>query len=244
MKQTLYRTAPLALAALVIAALPTAAGANLVNNGSFEVTNVTITTQFLATTTANWSNSDIGEALVTPNWFFTGQLFPNVGIAGAFPQTSPDGGNFVLSDGDFHNSPLLQTITGLTPSSVYTLSFYQALAQDTEPPITIPGPVSGRWQVSLGASSQLSAFMTGNGATLTFSPWALQTMTFTATSATEVLSFLSIGAGDPPLLGLDGITLAAAVPEPDSLALIGLGGLLLALKLRHERKAKARHQPA
>jgi len=216
---------------------PLAAQANLVGNGSFENTPVTITTVFQNANVASWGGANLGgEALVTPNWFTNGYLFPpNVGIAGPFPQYSPDGGNFVFSDGNYLNSALTQTITGLTPSATYTLTFYQALAQDTEPFVTIPGPVTGRWQVSLGSSTQYGASMVGNGATLTFSPWALQTMSFVANNTSEVLSFLSIGTGDPPLLMLDGVNLAP-VPEPETLALLGLGGLLLALKYRSERR--------
>ena len=54
-------------------------------------------------------------------------------------QTSPDGGNFVFSDGDFMNSAITQTLTGLTPNTTYQLNFWQALAQDKEPNITDPG---------------------------------------------------------------------------------------------------------
>ena len=71
-----------------------------------------------------------------------------VGLAGwpAFPVSSPDGGNFILSDGNFMNSPINQTITGLNPGNTYLLTFYQALIQDVQPfPsssyfITTPGP--------------------------------------------------------------------------------------------------------
>ena len=85
--------------------------------------------------------------------------------------------------------------------------------------------MSAAWLVGFGTAAQTSAGMTANGATLTTSPWALQTMAFTATSATQVLSFLSFGAGDPPLIALDGISLEH-VPEPGSAALVLLAGLL------------------
>lgn len=216
--------------AAALATGATGAWANLVQNGSFENTPVTITTQFLSASVANWSNSDIGEALVTPNWFTSGYLFPNVGVAGPLPATSPDGGNFVFSDGDYHNSAITQTITGLTANTQYTLTFWQALAQDTEPYVTIPGPVTGYWNVNFGGDLQSSAFMKGDGSTLTISPWAQQTMTFTAHTSTQVLSFLSVGTGDPPLVFLDGVSLTASVPEPGALAMMGVGGLLLWLR--------------
>lgn len=234
---TTLRTA-LLLPALALPLLSNSAHANLVTNGSFELTTATTTISFISTSVSSWSNSDIGELLVMPSWYTNGYLVPGVGVAGALPQTSPDGGNFVFSDGDYHNSPITQTINGLTPGNFYKLSFYQALIQDTEQYVTIPGPVSGRWQVSLGSNTQLSAFMTGDGSTLTFSPWALQTMTFKAQSATETLSFLSVGAGDPPLVGLDGINLMP-VPEPDEILLMSLGGLFLATRFFRLKKARA-----
>lgn len=228
---------PLLLAAALLG-LPVAA-ANLVQNGSFENVTVSTTTVFSAAGVANWSNSPSfleGDALVHPSWFTNGYLFPGVGVAGPLPQTSPDGGNFVFSDGNFFNSPIQQTITGLTPGNFYQVTFYQALVQDTEVNVTIPGPVTGHWTVSLGASTANSPFMTGNGATLTISPWAQHSLTLQAGAATEILSFLSVGTGDPPLVLLDGIVLAPVpVPEAGSLALMGLGGLLVAGVYRRTR---------
>ena len=204
-----------------------ACATNLVLNPSFELATATITTQFLLAGVQDWTNSNIGEALVTPNWFTTMMLFPNVGFAGPVPQTSPDGGNFVFSDGDFMNSPIQQTINGLTPGDTYNLTFYQALAEDTEPNVTFPGPVTSLWQVSLGASVQLSTMMFADGTTNTISPWKQESMTFTATNATEVLSFFAIGTGAPPLTLLDGISLVDTAPEPATICLTGIGAVLI-----------------
>jgi hypothetical protein len=228
---------PAILLALVAGSIP--ANANLVSNGSFEISTATTTTQFLSAGVSNWTNSDIGEALVFPSWYTNGYLFPNVGFAGPVPQTSPDGGNFVFSDGDYHNSAINQTITGLAPGGTYVLGFWEALAQDTEPPITVPGPVTGQWQVTFGTSTQYGAFMTGNGITNTISPWTHQSMTFTANSATEVLSFLSVGSGDPPLVLLDGVSLERT-PEPATLALFAIAAVLLGGKYVMRRRALAR----
>jgi hypothetical protein len=238
------RTLRMSFAVLAISLLPFApvapAYAGLVVNGSFENATATITTQFLTAGVSNWSNSNIGEALVLPSWYTLG-LFPNVGLAGPFPQYSPDGGNFVLSDGDYMNSAITQTITGLTPGANYQLSFYQGLAQDTEPNITIPGPVSGRWQVTLGSSpSQLSSMMYADGSIPTISNWKQETMAFTAQNATELLSFFAIGTGDPPMVALDGVSLDATAPEPASFLLMGLGGALLGCGVFvRRRKAQA-----
>jgi len=67
--------------------------------------------------------------------------------------------------------------------------------------------------------------------------WNQQTMTFTATGTSQLLSFLAVGtpAGAPPIVMLDGITINA-VPEPETGTLWGLGLVTLALvKLRRKR---------
>ena len=228
-------TAPPRLAAVLVAGLlAVSANANIVQNGSFENTNVVTTSSFLGNV-IDWTNSDIGEAIVFPSWYAPGIIFPpNVGVAGPLPQFSPDGGNFVFSDGNYRNSAIQQTLTGLTPGASYALSFYQALVQDVELFVTVPGPVTGFWQVSLGSSVLNSAFMNGDGSTLTISPWAQQTMVFTAQNATEVLSFLSVGTGDPPLVLLDGVDVRE-LPEPGTLGLLALGALAFGAAYRRTR---------
>jgi hypothetical protein len=65
-----------------------------------------------------------------------------------------------------------------------------------------------------------------------------QTETFTATSSSEVLSFLAVGnVPVPPFLLLDGVTMndsTPPVPEPGTLPLLlsGLMGSLAVLKSR------------
>lgn len=224
--------AALVAAGLVMAPL---AQANLVLNGSFENTTASITSGFY-NQVANWNNGGPnfnGDSIVLPSWYTLG-LYPGVGVAGALPQYSPDGGNWVFSDGNYHNSAITQTLTGLTPGAIYKISFWEGLIQDTEPGITIPGPVSGYWQVSLGSNSANGASMTGNGATLTFTNWQLETLYLQANSSTEVLSFLSFGTGDPPLVLLDGISVTE-LPEPASLGLVLAAGLAGGAVYRRQR---------
>ncbi len=233
--------------------------ASLVANGSFENTtpNISATTPWSCPSTApcivdDWSLAGApnlyGQMVVHPSFVTNGYLFPanyfylgsqQVGIAGTLP-LSPDGGNFIFSDADFQNSPIDQLITGLTPGALYLLTFYQALAQDTEPGITTPGLVSANWNVSLGSSAvQSSAGMTANGITNTVSPWAQQSMYFTANTASELLRFVSVGSGDPPLIALDGVRLER-VPEPGTWLLAALGLVLTGATYRRTRWQRLR----
>ena len=213
--------------------------ANLIQNGAFEIATATTTTNFQSAGVADWTNSNIGEALVFPSWKTNGYLFPNVSLAGNFPQTSPDGGNFVFSDSDFFTSPIQQTVNGLTVGDIYTLSFYDALDQDTEPNITIPGPTSAYWQVTFGALTQNTSMMYADGSLGTFTNWSLQTMSFKATSVSQVLSFFAVGVGDPPLAMLDGVSLEdTTAPEPAAIALAA-GGLALGAWRIRRRKSQA-----
>jgi hypothetical protein len=150
------------------------------------------------------------------------------------PATSPDGGNFVVADGNqFLDDSISQTITGLTPGQLYELSFWQAAGQQT----TQGGPTTEQWQVSLGNETQSSLLMSNPSEG--FQAWNLQDMTFTATSATEMLTFLAVGspAGGPPFVLLDGVSLTAS-PEPAFLAPVGVG-LFGLLYIRRRRKARA-----
>ncbi len=221
------------------AAMVQPANANLVQNGSFEniSPSVTVTTSFASAGVADWSTSTLGQAIVLPNWYYSGQIFPGVGFAGAVPQTSPDGGNWVISDATYLTGAITQTVNGLNPGDTYDLTFYQGMAQDTEN-ITPPGYVTGQWEVSLGGGSpQYGAAMSADGSVPYFTNWSQQSMSFTATSASEVLSFFAIGTGVPPLVFLDGVDLEdASAPEPATIWLSAIAVTVLGWKLRALRR--------
>ena len=66
-----------------------------------------------------------------------------------------------------------------------------------------------------------------------------ESFTFTATSGSEALSFLAIGTptGVPPFSLLDGVTMVAAVPEPETWALMLCGmGLIGAVQRRRRNR--------
>lgn len=153
--------------------------------------------------------------------------FWNAGVGGNFPGgASPDGGNFVAIDGDASfRVRLEQTLTGLVVGQNYVVSFYQAAAQQ----YGFDGATTERWRVSLGTETHDSTQM--NTANHGYVGWMSESLTFTAQSATSVLSFLALGtpSGQPPFVLIDGITVneTTETPEPSTFALIGCGSLMI-----------------
>lgn len=259
----LRRSLVAGFSAIALVAFGPLAKANLIQNGSFESTSLSNSGPFVASGTgaavlsavADWyvdcaaaaahacSTADPDLTLVFPGTGTTNYGYNNDALymgtpPNTMPATSPDGGNFVAADGDpNYSAPFFQTISGLTAGQTYTLTFYQAAAQQ----VGLSGATTEQFEVTLGSQIQYSTLMTNPSEG--FTPWNQQTMTFTATSASEVLTFLSLGApgGAPPLGLLDGVSLnppsppPASTPEPSGLALIGIGAGIIALR-RLQRK--------
>jgi hypothetical protein len=145
-------------------------------------------------------------------------------------------GNMFASDALYYPGTLSQTVTGLTDKALYTLTFSYALAQQ----VGFTGAnVDNYWQVGFGNASQGSnALSIADGG---FSGWKTATMTFAASSTSQVLSFLAQGTGGPgapPFLLLDNVSLISAVPEPSTWGMM-LGGLgLVGFLARRRRAAK------
>ena len=153
---------------------------------------------------------------------------PNNGSANGLPATSPDGGYYLATDSDYQAAYIQQTINGMTAGDKYMLSFYWAASQQ----LGFSGDTLQHWQVSLGGQTQDTA--TTSLPSHGFSGWMKENMTFTATSSSELLSFLAVGnLPVPPFALLDGVSVHA-VPEPMTLGLIG-AGLAGAVVLRRRR---------
>jgi hypothetical protein len=153
------------------------------------------------------------------------------GVSNGLTASSPTGGNFLSSDADPMTAVMIsQTLSGLTVGASYTLIFDYAAAQyrSTTPGQFQDGPSTSGWNVNFGTDVfQTAALSIG---THGFSGWQRASFTHTATSATEVLSFMAFGApqGVPPAALLDGISLSenqSNVPVPATALLFAIGGI-------------------
>lgn len=223
-----------ALSLAVTVAAPAQAAVNLVMNGDFETTTMTSPQQMNTTNVANWSTTGYsfiffkGTADTTGSYTpqFNNNLTlwgPKNGGTGALPAESPTGGNFVAADGSYETAPITQTITGLNAGANYQLTFWWAGAQQHG----YTGDTTESWGVTFGNQ----AYNTGTVTTPStgFSPWRQASVLFSATAASQALSFLAGGGpsgGQPPFSLLDGVSLVAA-PEPATWAVMvaGLAGV-------------------
>ncbi len=210
-------------------------------------------------TTTNGDGVTVNGRFGTYGLYDPGNIAGATPHGGAIPNTSPGGGNFIVADGAASYSvAIYQTLTGLTPGASYTVSFYYAAGQQD----TFSGNTTEGWQVSFENSAQKTQ-VTANGTTIQDTPtqanisgtstpglvsggfqaWALDTMTFTASASTQVLTFLSMGTpdGEPPAdLLSDVVVNATATPEPASAVTSATGMAALVGLIWFRRKLKAR----
>jgi hypothetical protein len=217
------------------------ARADLITNGSFESTTDGNGQMGFNTNATDWTTSGYNfiYAPGTADTSGANGSFGNVGLWGpgngasnGLPTTSPDGGNYVAADSDFEVGAISQTINGLTVGDTYTLSFDWAAAQQSG----FHGPTSDNWSVSLGSDTQTTA--TSDIPDEGFSGWQTQQFKYTATSTSEVLSFLAGGTpqGEPPFALLDGVSMKQTVPDAAPTALlVGLGALAMSVAALRRR---------
>lgn len=233
----------LALSAAAAFGANLAAANPLVANGGFDLTTNGTNKQLSSspgnaanrTTLAGWTSSngnDGGYNFVLD----TGIITTGASTIGLKNYTSAvDHGNVFASDALYYPGTLSQSIGGLRAGTNYVLTFDYALGQQAG----FDGAnADNYWQVGFGGATAASSKLSiDNGG---FSDWKTATMTFTATSASQVLSFLAKGSspGAPPFMLLDNVSMQAAVPEPSTLSLV-FGGVGLAVFLARRRRKTA-----
>jgi hypothetical protein len=164
----------------------------------------------------------------------------NAGAGGSAITASPNGGDFIGIDGNFgnRNTAIQQSLTGLVVGGKYDISFYAGFGQQKG----FDGDTRQRWDVSLGSETwSTPTLLVPNH---TFTGWQSYSHTFTATSTSALLKFAAWGnLPIPPFALLDGISVTevAAVPEPASIAIMGLciTGLGVVRRIRRPAKIQA-----
>ena len=259
-----------ALAALAVAG--SANAANLVVNGSFTSNNLT-PLQLSALAGAGRVGVEDDTHFAYPNavtgwtsapsannsdynlYFFDGataktgdadtrypgeQQRPNANFTGS----SPDGGAFMVLDGDpGFSGDFQQNITGLTFGQSYVLSFWWAAGELSNRTGYSTEQLTG----SIGGDAFATPVFTNSHPCFNncqagdFSGWRKLTVKFTASGPSELLRFLSVGtapqANLPPVAFLDGVSVA--VPEPGVWALLLTGFASVGVMVRHRRRKLA-----
>jgi hypothetical protein len=236
-----------AVFALIVAASPMAGAVDLITNGGFE--NGTVGQIGVDGSLAGWVSAAIPSGGFPLNFNLSSNLAQS-GFSATFgmpPITdtqilagpdngnnnglsqSPDGGNFFGAQVGSFVGPFSQTVGGLTPGTDYELSFYWAEANLTGN----SAPTTSAWSISFGSESgsTVGTQIASNG----FNGWLNYTQTFTASSASQVLSFSPTGTGTGGFALLDGVSLRDAtipVPEPSTYALAAIASGVMAVLAR------------
>ena len=135
-------------------------------------------------------------------------------------------GNYLLMDADRaagYAYKLSQTISGLTAGQQYTISFWTSSLYANFGAST----THSEMQVQLGNSAWQTTPSVSVSPSNTWSGWVQNTMTFTADSNSDNLTFWANGGpnGYPPIIVMADLEMTAMVPEPTSIILATLGTL-------------------
>ncbi len=229
-------------AVLLASAATPAFAANLVTNGDFTQLSNGLGQLTDNTNATGWTNNGYNFVFTTadqavPQDTNTLALWDAAnGGSSTWNGTTLSGvGNFVAMDGDYITGPISQTITGLTTGKTYDLTFNYAFGQQYG--------FDGATIQSLAAAIGGASWDSGNVdvASHGFSGWQSASVDFTASSSSELLSFLATGNLPVPPFALVSDVSLVAVPEPATWAmlLVGFAGLGYAGFRSARRKAAA-----
>ena len=246
-----YFAIAFSLSILASASAAIAGPTELVTNGGFEASSYTVNHEFGTISSYSAPQSSQGVTGWTGNGgynlYFIGGTQTTQGAVSRYGgtnerfytsmnQLSPNGGNFVALDGDTTiQGGISQNVQNFIVGQQYVLSFYWAGAQLR----SAQGPTTDSLKVQVGDDLSVATDIVSN-TSMGFVPWMFQKYRFTATSASEVLTFLSAGtpAGAPPIALLDGVSITQAVPEPATLCVVTAGLALAGLARRRYRGSK------
>ena len=233
---------------ITLAALASASAAlaspNLVVNGGFETTTLTSNSQFGGgyggQKVTGWTGGG-GNALQF--YYFAGTATttnavnqyndPGGYLRTNFVPLSATSGNFIALDGDSNVAGhVSQTLNGLTIGKQYVVKFSWAATQL----INRSGATTEQLAVTFGGDTQSTVVK--NNPSEGFIGWWGESFKFTAGSASQALTFLSVGTpnGLPPVALLDGVSVTA-VPEPAAWALMLTGFGLVGFAARRRSSA-------
>ena len=208
-----------ALASLVTAGAANAA-TELVVNGSFESDVISSPYAQLSTITG-WTSS------VSGNTAFELQKGATQGGLSGFNPVAADGKQYLELNTESLSSTSQTLAT--TAGSNYTLSFAYSGRPDT------PGGANSLMNVYWGSTLLTATSLIGN----TGGVWQSYSQNLTALGSSTVLRFESIGPVSAPTYGsyLDNVSVMAAVPEPETYAMMLLGLGLLGFMARRKSAA-------
>jgi hypothetical protein len=208
-----------ALATLVSAGNANAA-TELVVNGSFESDAIASAWAPVSAVTG-WTSSAGGSSA------FEIQKGATQGGLGGFNPAAASGTQYLELNTDRLTS-VSQTIA-TTAGGTYALSFAYSGRPDT------PGGANSLMNVYWGATLLTPTALVGNNG----GTWQTYSQTLTALGASTSLRFESLGPASSPSYGsyLDNVSVTAAVPEPETYAMLLLGLAMLGGLARRKRAA-------
>jgi hypothetical protein len=229
------------------------AATNVITNGTFAVTGGTTSFQFgtygpytPTETLAGWASTGYNYVFLPTSTTATGYYgslslwsSTSTGSPNTFNNASPTGGDFIAADSDYGTEAITQTVSNLVKGDHYQLSFAWAGAQQSG----YTGATTDSWAVTLGRQ-------TFNTSTISlpsegFSGWMNVTFNFTASSTSEVLSFLAAGSPAIPPFALLANVRMFDIPEPGTwLILVAPVVGLARIAGRRRRVAAAAEQTA